>query len=82
MATLTIRGLDDHTKAQLRLRAAHNQRSMEEEARHMLRQALATSESPSPSLAAAIRRRFAPLGGVKLTLPTREVIRQPPKFTK
>jgi hypothetical protein len=33
MATLTIRNLDDSTKAQLRLQAARHGRSMEEEAR-------------------------------------------------
>jgi plasmid stability protein len=33
MATLTIRNLDERTKAQLRIRAARHGRSMEEEAR-------------------------------------------------
>jgi phosphopantothenoylcysteine decarboxylase/phosphopantothenate--cysteine ligase len=44
MASLTIRQLDDATKARLRLRAAQNGRSMEDEARTILRQAAAGSE--------------------------------------
>ena len=39
MASITIRNLDAHTKARLRVRAAHRQRSMEEEARNILRNA-------------------------------------------
>jgi len=37
MATLTIRNLGEHTKAQLRIQAARHGRSMEEEARTILR---------------------------------------------
>jgi plasmid stability protein len=40
MATLTIRQLDEKTKTRLRVRAAHHGRSMEEEAREILRSAL------------------------------------------
>jgi plasmid stability protein len=72
MATLTIRNLDAETKARLRVRAARNQRSMEEEARNVLRQALATADATTPSLAGAIRRRFRAIGGVELKLPTRD----------
>jgi len=82
MASLTIRNLDDETKARLRLRAARHQRSMEEEARNVLRQALAVPDLPAVSLAAAIRRRFEPVGGVELELPAREAIREPPKPSK
>src|SRR3984893_10934024 len=39
MASLTIRKLDDALKKRLRLRAAHNGRSMEDEARTILRRA-------------------------------------------
>lgn len=40
MPALLIRGLDDTLKRQLRLRAAENGRSMEEEVRQILRHAL------------------------------------------
>jgi plasmid stability protein len=36
MASLTIRKLDDRVKTKIRLRAAQNGRSMEEEARRLL----------------------------------------------
>ncbi len=80
MATITIRRLDEETKARLRLRAAAHQHSMEEEARTILRTALLQPETPSSrDLATAIRRRLEPLGGIELELPPREPIRDPPE---
>jgi hypothetical protein len=35
---------------------------------------------PEPNLAEAIRRRFAPLGGVDLELPPPEFVDAPPSF--
>jgi len=78
MATITIRNLDAHTKARLRVRAAHRQRSMEEEARNILRVALAEDDVAPRDLAAAIGARFRSLGGVELALPVREPMREPP----
>ncbi len=49
MASLTIRQLDDDTKTRLRLRAAQNGRSMEDEARTILRQAAAGPEMKAPA---------------------------------
>ena len=40
MASITIRNLDDEVKTRLRVRAAGNGRSMEEEARRILRDAV------------------------------------------
>ena len=37
-------------------------------------------EQPEPNLAEAIRRRFAPLGGVDLELPPAEFVDAPPSF--
>ena len=82
MASITIRNLDEATKARLRVRAAHRRRSMEEEARHILREALAGDHAAEGNLAEAIRRRFARFGGVELDLPKRERIRKPPTFGK
>ena len=48
MASLTIRQLDEQVKRRLRLRAARNGRSMEEEARHLLAQHL---EADAPAAA-------------------------------
>jgi plasmid stability protein len=41
VASITIRDLDDSVKRKLRVRAAQHGRSMEEEARNILRTALA-----------------------------------------
>lgn len=81
MASLTIRRLDDKLKQRLRVRAAHNGRSMEEEAREILRGALAgNSKGPEKNLGEMIHERFARLGGVELEIPKRESIRKPPDF--
>ena len=79
MASITIRNLDETVKAKLRMRAAKHQRSMEDEARNILRAALVESGNSPGNIAAVIRRRFQPLGGVELRLPPREPMREPPK---
>jgi plasmid stability protein len=71
VASITIRNLDEQTKSRLRARAAHNKRSMEREARHILRVSLAEDRTIPGNLAEAIRRRFEPLGGVDLPLTPR-----------
>lgn len=81
MANLTIRNVDAAVKERLRLRAARHGRSMEAEARRILSEAVAVDrDEPEPNLAEAIRRRFAPLGGVDLELPPREFVDEPPSF--
>jgi len=81
MTTLTIRNLDAAVKERLRVRAARHGRSMEAEARSILTEAALQNEGAGESnLADAIRRRFAPLGGVDLELPRREPVGEPPKF--
>ena len=79
MASITVRNLDEGVKKRLRVRAADNGRSMEEEVRLILREAV-EPETRGENLAEAIRARFAPLGGVELELPPREPMREPPKF--
>ena len=69
MASITIRKLDEQTKSRLRVRAAHHNRSIEDEVRMILRAALAEVPVRAPNLAEAIRRRFRPFGGVDLRLP-------------
>jgi plasmid stability protein len=79
MASITIRNLDEKTKARLRVRAAQHGRSMEEEARTLLRAALQDEVTSKGNLGDAIRARFRRLGGVELRLPARGPIREPPK---
>jgi antitoxin FitA len=80
MASLTIRDLDDTLKQSLRIRAAHRNRSMEEEARQILRAALLDSPAPETDLAQRIRARFKGLGDVVLPPAEREPVRPPPAF--
>jgi plasmid stability protein len=82
LATLTIRNLDDATKAQLRLQAARHGRSMEEEARTILRDAVSggTSTPATRGLGSRIQAHFAHLGGVELELPERTSLPQPAAF--
>ena len=80
MASITVRNLDDGLKRRLRIRAAEHGKSMEQEARDILRAALDHESSQGTDLASAIRDRFAPLGGVELDLPPREPVRKPPQF--
>jgi plasmid stability protein len=81
MATITIRGLDDAVKKRLRVRAARHGRSMEAEAREILKIGVAASD-PELNLAESIRALFEPLGGVELPeYPRRkERMREPPTF--
>ena len=80
MASITIRNLDDTVKTRLRIQAATHGKSMEDEARDILAAAV-NREPPLPTnLAAAIRARFAPLGGIELPELPRDPIREPPAF--
>lgn len=70
MATLTIRGLDDETRARLRVRAARNGRSMEAEVRAILHELLDSPPSAG-GLGTRIHARFADAGEFDLDVPSR-----------
>jgi plasmid stability protein len=82
MATLTIRNLDERTKAQLRIRAARHGRSMEEEARTILREAIDARQlgESGQGLGRRIQAHFARLGGVELARPERSSQAIPTRF--
>jgi antitoxin FitA len=84
MATITIRNIDEDTKRKLQLRAALNGRSMEAEARELIKQHANEEPAdfrPEGGLGTAIHRRFAKLGGVELEIPPRTFSNRPiPKF--
>ena len=81
MASITIRNLDESLESKLRVQAAQHGRSMEDEARVILKTALSGADQKE-DLATAIRRRIAPFGGVELRIPPREAVRRPPRFEK
>jgi plasmid stability protein len=82
MATLVIRNFEDTLHARLKAEAAAHGRSMEEEARLLLRQGLAAaSELPRQSFGQAMRALFEPLGGFELPEIEREPLGDPPDFS-
>ena len=81
MASITIRNLDDDVKTRLRVRAAEHGRSMEEEVRIILREAVSEWTARPRDLVEFTRECFAPAGGVELQLPPRGPMREPPDFT-
>ncbi len=81
MASITIRNLDEEIKQRLRVRAAEHGRSMEEEARDILRRVM--SESPPPrNLAASIRSRIDSADRFDLDLPAREAMPEPTQLDR
>ncbi len=70
MTTLTVRNIEPVIKDKLRMAAAAHGRSMEEEVRTILRNALAQPIA-SAGLGSRIHARFAALGGVELNVPKR-----------
>nr|WP_294545574.1 Arc family DNA-binding protein [uncultured Rhodopila sp.] len=80
MTTLTIRNVPSAEKERLRVRAAMNGRSMEAELRAILTAALDSGSDRGENLAEAIRRRFAPFGGVELAEHPAEFVGEPADF--
>ena len=62
MGQFVVRHLEDEVKARLKRRAARHGRSMEEEARDILRNALKGEGAPPPLLGSRIAARFARRG--------------------
>jgi plasmid stability protein len=82
MASIVIRNLDEPTKRKLKIRAAMNGRSMEQEAREILQSALAHTSKRKANVAERIREIFAPVGGVELERLPREAMRDPEWLTQ
>ena len=83
MASITIHNLEEGLKRRLDIQATEHGCSMEEEARNILRTALAQEPTPvthPKHLGTAIHKLFKPWGGVELSLPQREPMREPPHF--
>lgn len=70
MAAVSVRGLDPGVKERLRVRAAEHGRSMEDEIRTILTDAVAAPVEPG-GLFLTLYERFQELGGVELDIPAR-----------
>lgn len=81
MTGITIRNLDDVLKRKLRVRAAEHNRSMEEEARDILRCVLSQESEPRDNLADGVRRIVEPYGGFDLLPFPRGPMREPSGLT-
>ena len=85
MASLLIRNVDPALHARLKQRATAHRRSLEEEARELLRSAVARPLPPEPdlSLADLALTFFGPEHGVELEIPPRDAAqdRPPPDFS-
>jgi plasmid stability protein len=73
---LTVRNLDEDLKTRLRVRAAQHGRSMEAEAREILRESLA--DRRGREVGSWIRRRFEGLGLDELEIPPRTELPRAP----
>jgi plasmid stability protein len=62
MAQVIVRNLEDDVKARLKRRAERYGRSMEEEVRHILRNAVKEENRPLSRLGSRIATRFAKIG--------------------
>ena len=79
-ASITIRRIDKSVKQKLRVRAAQNGRSMEEEVRVILFDVV-EGKLPPKDQYSSIRSKILPLGGVDLKIPPRSTKRrEPPSF--
>ena len=81
MPSITIRNLDKSLKERLRVRAARHGRSMEEEARVILKTTLSSRKRPR-TMADAFRTWFGPKHGIDLELPESQPIGEPPDFRR
>ena len=84
MASVTVRKIDDNTKRVLRLRAARNGNSLEQELRSLLMRTAEEEERlqsrKHDNLYDAIRELVDKHGGIELEIPPREGMREPPAF--
>ena len=84
MASLLIRNVDEVLHARLKAKATEHRRSLEEEARELLRAAVARQDAaPRENLVDIARRLFGPEHGIELGVPARgsDPERAPPDFS-
>ena len=78
MASLVVRNMEESVKARLRMRAAKNGHSMEEEVRHILKDAV--DRDPPQNLADLALEIFGSKHGIEFDIPKIIENREPPRF--
>lgn len=79
---MLIREIDEATKKDLRVIAAESGHSMEEEARLAIKEHVRRKKAPSSeNFAESIAGYFKPYGGLKVKIPVRRPLREPPDFS-
>jgi plasmid stability protein len=84
MASVLIRNVDETLHTRLKASAVTHRRSLEEEARELLRAAVARQDAPPrENLTALARRLFGPTAGANIDLPPRGAAPKsdPPDFS-
>ena len=69
MAQIVVRNIEENVKTRLKRRAARHGRSMEEEVRTILREAVKRDKRPTEGLGTRIANRFAGIGFEEGELP-------------
>ena len=80
MKKLILDNLNETIHASLEQQAKKNGRSLEEEAKEILRTVLVGTPEPQNNLAFAIKKRFAALGEFEIPTIPRDSIRKLPNF--
>jgi len=80
MAQLVIRNLEEGVKEKLRRRAARNRRSMSEEVRDILRDAVKKDDRSEYGLGSEIAAMFRPLRLKEAEIPKLPIKIEPPDF--
>ena len=78
MASLVVRNIDESIKTRLRIRAAEHGHSMEEEVRHILKDAV--DRDPPRNLADLALEIFGPKHGIDIGPIPPLNMREPPRF--
>ena len=80
MNSITINGFDDTLRRRLSVRAAERGRTIEEEARVILKTVLEGNPPSEKGFGTALHEIFMSAGGVDLAIPERDPMREPPSF--
>ncbi|MEB3343586.1 plasmid stability protein [Okeania sp.] len=80
MNSIIIDNFDDDLIVRLQKRAEHSGRSLEAEAKEILRAVLTKNEENSLNLAAKIEQRFSHFGDFEIPIISRDSLREIPNF--